>query len=90
MLELKGDEDLTEEVQQADGFEEGIYGAMIKIDKRIEMLRTHTSSAMSKTRSSLVVNNKVKLPKLVLRPFNRDVTAWTAFWESFDSSVYKS
>jgi len=50
MLELKGDEDLTEEVQQADGFKDDIYGAMIKIDKRIEMLHTHTSSAMSETR----------------------------------------
>jgi len=49
-----------------------------------------TSAATFETQSSPVVSNKVKLPKLVLRPFNGDITAWTAFWESFDSSVHKS
>jgi len=90
MLELMEDEDLAEEVQQADGFKEGIYGAMIKIDKCVKMLCVHTPVTTSELRTPPAAHNKVKLPKLVLRPFNGDITTWTAFWESFDSSIHKS
>ena len=33
-------------------------------------------------------SDRVKLPKLVLRPFNGDITAWTTFWESYESTVH--
>ena len=31
---------------------------------------------------------KVKLPKLILRKFNRELTTWTTFWDSFESAVH--
>ena len=31
---------------------------------------------------------KVKLPKLVLKRFNGDLTKWSTFWDSFESSVH--
>ena len=31
---------------------------------------------------------KVKLPKLVLKKFNGDLTAWSTFWELFQNSVH--
>ena len=32
----------------------------------------------------------MKLPKLVLRPFSGDITAWTTFWESYKSTVHNN
>ena len=32
----------------------------------------------------------MKLPKLVLRPFSGDITAWTTFWESYESAVHNN
>ena len=31
---------------------------------------------------------KVKLPKLTLRKFNGDLTKWTTFWDSYESSIH--
>ena len=31
---------------------------------------------------------KVRLPKLTLKKFDGDVTAWTSFWDSFESSIH--
>ena len=30
----------------------------------------------------------MKLPKLTLRPFNGEMTQWTTFWESYESSIH--
>ena len=32
----------------------------------------------------------MKLPKLTIRPFNRELTAWTTFWDSFEAAVHKN
>ena len=45
-----------------------------------------TSEAMG---SSLSTRGKsVKLPKLALRPFNGDITAWPSFWESYAATIH--
>lgn len=31
---------------------------------------------------------KVRLPKLTLKKFDGDITAWTSFWDSFESSIH--
>ena len=33
---------------------------------------------------------KVKLPKLVLNRFNGDLTKWSTFWDSSESSVHNN
>ena len=32
----------------------------------------------------------MRLPKLTTRPFNGDLTAWTTFWDSYESSIHKN
>lgn len=32
--------------------------------------------------------NRVRLPKLTLRPFDGDLTSWPTFWDSFESAVH--
>lgn len=31
---------------------------------------------------------KVKLPKLIIKKFKGDLTKWTTFWDSFESSIH--
>ena len=37
--------------------------------------------------SHVVSATRVKLPKLTLKKFNGDLTKWTPFWDSFESSI---
>ena len=32
----------------------------------------------------------MKLPNLMLKPFNGDITTWTPFWESYESAIHKN
>ena len=41
------------------------------------------------TPSSLITLH-VKLPKLSIKKFNRDLTKWVTFWDSFDSSIHSN
>ena len=54
------------------------------------MVRARTSDGTSEHRPLPILCDKVKLPKLILRPFNGEMTAWTTFWESFDSSIHSN
>ena len=73
MVDLVEEKDLNSEIEQADAFKEGIYTAVIKIDKRVNnvCVPIPEDSADPAPRS----NDRVKLPKLVPRPFNGDITA---------------
>ena len=88
MVGLVEERDLNSEIEQADAFKEGIYTAVIKIDKRVNQASVPIPEdpVDSPPRS----NDRVKLPKLVLRPFNGDITAWTTFWESYESAVHNN
>jgi len=35
-----------------------------------------------------LLTTKVKLPRLSLKKFNGDVTKWSTFWNSFESSIH--
>jgi len=89
-LELVPEGELTTEIEQADGFKEGIYAAIIGIDKCSAMVRARTSEGTSEPCPLPIVHDRVKLLKLILRPFNGEITAWTTFWESFDSSIHSN
>jgi len=88
LLDLVTEDDLTSEIEQADAYKEGIYAAIIRIDKCAMAVRAHTVTEASEMRRTPTPHEKVKLPKLILRPFNGDMTTWTTFWESFESSVH--
>ncbi|XP_065895078.1 uncharacterized protein [Dysidea avara] len=90
LLDIVEESELATEIEQADGFKEGIYTAIIKIDKSTAMAHARTSVDTTEPHPLPVARDRVKLPKLVLRPFNGDVTNWTTFWESFDSSVHSN
>ena len=38
----------------------------------------------------LLHTNKVRLPKLTIKPFNGKLTAWPPFWDSFKSAIHEN
>ena len=34
------------------------------------------------------IGSQIKLPKLVLKKFNGDITGWCSFWDSFEAAIY--
>ena len=93
ILELTEEAKLEDEIGQADSYKEGIYSAMVKIDKLCLTTPTPSPAAPpsappagdERTRSQ-----RVRLPKLTLRSFNGDITTWTTFWDSYESAIHKS
>ena len=80
LLDLVEESELATEIEQADGFKESIYTAIIKIDKCTAMAHARTSVDTAEPRPLPVARDRVKLPKLLLRPFNGNMTNWTTFW----------
>ena len=92
MLDLVEEGELTSEIEQADAFREGIYTAMIKIDKRVGEAGVVATGSSPESHEAVIprAGDRVNLPKLELRPFSGDITAWTTFWESYESAVHNS
>ena len=78
------------EIEQADEFKKRIYAATIDIDKCCEYAcELNPLTYVTGTRSSRTYAHgaQVKLPKLVIHNFSRDITCWTTFWDSFESAI---
>ena len=39
--------------------------------------------------TSTTRDHRIKLPKLMIPSFDRDVAQWTSFWDSYDSAVHQ-
>ena len=117
ILELVKEEELEEEIEQADVFSEKIQLALIELsdalgkghvpgtpspppDVRmgIEPTAEHTgeppapSTGIPESTESVCREyvSQVKLPKLVLRKFDGNVTNWITFWDSFESAIHSN
>ena len=92
ILELIEEDDLATEIEQADSFKEGIYSSMIRIDKcttaRAVPATPPTPPPSDPRAFAPRDRDRVKLPKLTLRPFNGERTQWTTFWESYESAIH--
>ena len=82
---------LTEEIEQADGYKETIFSALINAYKLLKDPPTTPPTPIVATPPATTTptakSNSVRLPKLQLRHFNGDLTRWTSFWESFEAAV---
>ena len=95
ILELTEDDKVDEEIEQADLFKEGIYTAIVCIERLLVATPIapptipHVTPRESE-RAPDASGHRVKLPKLMLKPFNGDITTWTPFWESHESAIHKN
>ena len=97
ILNLVDEDDLADEIEQSDDFKEGIYATMVKIEEHCVHSRSlpspGSSPRSSPGRDSAKLTspprvNKVKLPKLTIRPFNGDLTAWITFWDPYKAAIH--
>ena len=93
ILDLTKEDDLGDEIEQADSFKEGIYAAMVEIGKlcaAAPAAATSVAPPPTHTTPPTADASRVKLPKLSLKPFSGDITTWTTFWDSYESAIHKS
>ena len=76
ILDLTKEDDLGDEIEQADAYKEGIYDAMVEIEKLCAAARAPPPAPPRTTTTPTTPpptdSRRVKLPKLSLRPFNGD------------------
>ena len=103
ILELVNEDDITDEIDQADVFKEKIQQAIIDVSSAMKQGRATTavtttvatpptSGRITPPTSPLASITgshvaKVKLPKLTLKKSNGDLTKWTTFWDTFESAI---
>ena len=51
---------------------------------------SHSSPKQVQPGSTTMKTPKVKLPKLTLKKFSGDPTAWTPFWDSYESAIHQN
>lgn len=68
MVELIPEEGLNEEIEQADGYKENVYHALIMVDKALNATPTRSmpTAELTPPPGAPPRGNKVKLPKLSL------------------------
>ena len=93
-INLVDEGSVGDEIEQADTFKEGIYSTLMKIEKYCAPPPVAPPTVplapppMPSPAAASNFSSRVRLPKLTIRPFNVDLTAWTTFWESYESSIH--
>ena len=77
IINLVDEGSVADEIEQADIFKEGIYSTMVKIEKYCAS--PTDLPATSRSAADPTSLPCVKLPKLTIKPFNGNLTAWTTF-----------
>ena len=98
ILSLVGDKEVDNEIAQADLYKEKIYSKLVLIERALEPAPAVTppiapaplTTAVTTPTSAFSHSNKVRLPKLTIKPFNGKLTAWTPFWDSFNSAIHEN
>ena len=87
---------LIEEVERCDDFRGTLHAAIVKIDDYCSRTRTLPPTdatpppAARYPPTESAAAHKVRLPKLTIRPFNGELTAWTTFWDSYKTAIHES
>ena len=93
---IPADKDIEHEIDSAGVFRESIYEVIVHIDEVLEEYESKKVNVASEgsqrhgAQAKVISAATTKLPKLVLKKFNGQPTAWQEFYDAFDSSVYKN
>ena len=94
ILTLVMNEEMEEEVTQADLYNERIYSFSINIKNALKTSPTTTEFVAPATAvrpvSSATNESKVRLHKLTIKPFTDKLTAWTPFQDSFSFVIHEN
>uniref|UniRef100_A0A1X7UBB6 Uncharacterized protein n=1 Tax=Amphimedon queenslandica TaxID=400682 RepID=A0A1X7UBB6_AMPQE len=56
--------------------------------KSLEKVGIETTTVTPTARIDEAAHSRSKLPKLLLKEFNGDITEWDTLWDSFDSAIH--
>ena len=93
---IPADIDIEHEIDSAGIFRESIYEVIVRINEVLEEYESKKVNISSEGSQGQGAQAKVisaattKLPKLVLKKFNGQPTAWQEFYDAFNSSVHKN
>ena len=93
---IPADKDIEHEIDSAGVFRESIYEVIVHIDEVLEEYESKTVNVSSEGSQGQGAQAKVisaattELPKLILKKFNGQPTAWQEFYDAFDFSVHKN
>ena len=95
ILDLVDESAVTDEIEQSDIFEEGVYEVLIEIESGCNtatpaVRATTTATTTDTTTATTTGTIKVKLPKLSIQPFSGDIIDWTSFWDSYEATVHSN
>lgn len=95
VLELTDEKGVDAEIKSADEYKDDIYAAMVGIDEQNMKLKPPIMSGTPPPTDPVHMaapvterENRIKLPKLTIRPFDGDITQWTTFWDSYDLAIH--
>ena len=76
------EEEVVNEIEQADACKEDIYDAIAKLEQLSLKTSTTAPAATVLPSRDPASESKVGLPKLMIQPFRGELTTWTTFWDS--------
>ena len=89
VVNLVKEEEIAEELEQADVYMEDVYDVMAKLELLQRNSTADPSVAMA-VRREATSESKVKLPKLTIQPFKGELTTWSTFWDSYQVAIHKN
>ena len=96
VVDLVKEEEVANEIEQADTYMEDMYDAIAKLEQlSLKPSSAATTSSAASTSEPLpsrdsASESRVKLPKLTIQPFKGELTTWTTFWDSFEVAIHKN
>ena len=97
ILALYKDDEIEEEIEEADGFRETFQLAFGRIEAALSSQPScaHLTDASNVESASTeeavgISKPRVTLPKLGLKKFNGDVSKWHPFWDTFQSTIHNN
>ena len=93
VVDLVAEDEVADEIDKADTYMEDVYDVMAKLEELFQKKDARPASADAThspvTRGTTSAGDtKVKLPKLMIKPFEGELTAWTTFWDSYQVAVH--
>lgn len=93
ILDLVEEDEVDGEIEQADVLKESIRLVLVNLDSAVRPPTGGPGASvpmMHPTAPPRGHATKVRLPKITLKRFNGDLTRWTTFWDSFESSIHEN
>ena len=99
MDSIEKDDEIEDEIHNISKFVEDISEILVRSDEAVEDCENEKNKGeqpglkiASESGATCAIHHdeKTKLPKLITRKFNRELSNWSEFWDIYKSSVQKN